>query len=61
MNCTDYTEMAYPTWVCDFCALENGGKIPSHAYTVHQDVCGICGKITTVTEPRDYSYPIFHH
>lgn len=27
--------------------------------TYHEGVCGVCGKETTVTEPRDFFYPNF--
>jgi hypothetical protein len=44
-----------PGWVCFSCADKRGAKIPvGHVYTVHKGVCGICNKIQTVTEPRDF-------
>lgn len=51
--------MAYkkiePEWVCLPCASKKGAAIPDgHVYTMHTDVCGICGKTVPVTEPRDF-------
>ncbi len=51
---------AYPTWVCQECALANGGRLfPNHVSTIHKGRCGICKKMRWVTQPRDYGYPQF--
>lgn len=48
----------YPVWICHDCALANGGNTrPGHCSTIHEDICGWCGKMKMVTEPRDYGYP----
>jgi hypothetical protein len=42
----------YPTWVCADCGHKYGRREFDIA-TWHEDVCGICGRATGVTEPRD--------
>lgn len=50
----------YPSWVCTPCAKAAGAKWPEgHVATFHQDQCGVCLKITEVTQPRDWGYPKF--
>lgn len=46
---------AYPTWVCFECGEKYGRHAPGIC-TVHEDVCGICGKTVPVTEPRDFGH-----
>lgn len=42
-------------WVCLECAAERGASPPpGHRYTVHTDICSLCNKTTSVTEPRDF-------
>ena len=49
----------YPTWVCYDCGIKaSKGKCFSMS-TYHKNKCGICGKIKSVTEPRDFFYPDF--
>ena len=44
-----------PAWVCFECAKKRGARIPEgHVYTVHTDICGICGTSQVVTQPRDF-------
>ena len=58
----------YPSWVCHECG--NNGKrytLSQKKYlgrgtfcsTIHEGTCGVCGKVKSVTEPRDYGYPHF--
>lgn len=53
----------YPTWVCRDCAFRAIVKQGIHPLTAvstfHEDTCDVCGKVTAVTEPRDYCYPNF--
>jgi len=48
----------YPEWICNKCATSIKGHRKPVCSTIHEDVCGVCGLITMVTEPRDYGYPI---
>jgi hypothetical protein len=43
---------AYPMWVCADCAKEYGRHAIGIA-TWHKGTCGVCGRVTGVTEPRD--------
>jgi len=43
---------AYPMWVCASCGDKYGRREFGIA-TWHEDVCGVCGRVTGVTEPRD--------
>jgi hypothetical protein len=47
----------YPDWICHECGFSYG-RLPDGRLiaTYHQDTCGICGKTTSVTEPRDYGH-----
>ena len=45
----------YPVWVCYPCGIRHGFKECGIA-TWHDDTCGVCGKVTTVTEPRDFGH-----
>ena len=48
----------YPEWVCGDCAIANGGNwTKGHLATFHDDLCGWCGQIRSVTKPKDYGYP----
>jgi len=47
----------YPMWVCHDCGSKAG-----KAWTLstwHEGICGVCVKLTAVTEPRDYGSPDF--
>jgi hypothetical protein len=47
---------AYPAWVCSPCG-ETWGRRPVNPHaTWHPDTCGLCGRETEVTEPRDYGH-----
>ena len=52
----------YRVWVCGSCG-EKARKAQKTSRlacsTWHEDVCGVCGEITDVTEPRDFGYPEF--
>jgi len=49
----------YPSVVCFKCGI-NASKGKSFAVsTYHIDKCDVCGKVKSVTEPRDYYYPKF--
>jgi len=43
----------YPMWICSSCGEKYGNR-PFGVSTWHEDTCGICGKVTGVTEPRDF-------
>lgn len=48
---------AYPQWVCSLCGTMYGRRIPSgHVATWHEDTCGVCGNLASVTEPRDFGH-----
>ena len=47
----------YPCRVCNDCGLMYGS--PWTCSTWHTATCEVCGKTTSVTEPRDFRYPIF--
>jgi crossover junction endodeoxyribonuclease RusA len=42
----------YPMWICADCAEKYGHHAIDIA-TWHEDTCGVCGRVTVVTEPRD--------
>ncbi len=48
----------YPAWICSRCGHRYGrGMKPGHCFTIHQDTCGVCGRMeVSVTEPRDYGH-----
>ena len=48
----------YPQWVCTDCGLAANTK-RFDVSTYHHGTCGVCGKQTAVTEPRDFYYPEF--
>ena len=47
--------MNYPQWICHDCGTKYGRK-PCGVATWHIGVCGVCGKTTAVTEPRDFNH-----
>jgi hypothetical protein len=47
--------MNYPSWICGDCGTKYGRK-PCGIACWHMGVCGVCGKTTAVTEPRDYGH-----
>lgn len=49
------TLLEYPVWVCHPCGNRHGFKKCGVA-TWHENTCGICGQITSVTEPRDFGH-----
>jgi hypothetical protein len=46
---------SYPTWICNPCGRKHGNE-PVALATWHQGTCGICGRLTGVTEPRDFGH-----
>jgi len=55
----------YPTWVCRECGLKASKDMDNiplafQLSTYHIDICGVCGKEKSVTEPRDFWYPDFN-
>lgn len=50
-----------PVWVCMDCGAKYGAKLPGHVCTWHEDTCEVCGKFTSVTEPRDFGYLSLWH
>jgi len=47
----------YPDWICAPCGKAYGRGAPeNHISTWHTDTCGVCGKVTSVTEPRDFGH-----
>jgi len=49
----------YPAFVCYDCAIAAGGKLLHENATYHEGNCGVCGKMRSITEPRDYGFPNF--
>lgn len=58
----------YPTWCCYECgknarefSTKAGHKVGPMILvsTYHEDTCDVCGETKSVTEPRDFGYPIF--
>jgi len=49
----------YPAWICSECATSRGYSNRCMLSTFHEDLCGWCEQIKTVTQPRDYGYPKF--
>jgi len=49
---------AYPSWICEQCAIKNGGKYKDYSIsTWHIHQCGWCQEFNSVTDPRDFGYP----
>jgi hypothetical protein len=48
----------YPDWICNTCGKNYGNRPEGNPYgaTYHINECGICGKTTEVTEPRDFGH-----
>lgn len=47
----------YPSEVCFDCGEKHGrGMSKDHICTTYPGTCGVCGKETTVTEPRDFGH-----
>lgn len=51
-----------PAWVCGPCGfeamVERGITIPKfHAATWHAGRCEVCGRMTSITEARDFGHP----
>jgi anaerobic ribonucleoside-triphosphate reductase len=44
-----------PAWCCAKCG-EKYGRRQAGLATWHLDTCGVCGKESVVTEPRDFGY-----
>ena len=45
-------------WICTKCAHEHGATTrEGHLATWHEDLCGVCNELKTVTEPRDFRWP----
>jgi hypothetical protein len=53
----------YPNWICHHCGMTaKERKYPLRKQivaTYHVAECEVCGKVTEVTEPMDYGYPVF--
>ena len=50
-------QFPYPDWICRPCGQAHGrGMSASHVSTWHEDLCGVCGKVTLVSEPRDFGH-----
>lgn len=49
----------YPKWCCMDCGIKYGKKTTEGVATFHLGECGVCGEMKSVTEPRDYNYPVF--
>lgn len=46
----------YPAWICSDCGDKYGRRKCGIATWHDGDACGICGKITATTEPRDFGH-----
>jgi hypothetical protein len=56
-NYDDIFSPPYPAWICAPCGEAYGRGMPqSHISTWHTDACGICGKVASVSEPRDFGH-----
>ena len=55
MNHINVIKQDYPTWICGDCGTKYGRK-PCGIATWDMGVCGVCGKTTAVTEPRDFNH-----
>ncbi len=56
-NYEDIFSPPYPAWICRPCGGAQGRGMPQgHISTWHEDTCGICGKVTSVSEPRDFGH-----
>lgn len=49
----------YPTWICQDCGSKASEGKQYEISCWHEGICDICGKIKSVTEPRDFYYPDF--
>jgi hypothetical protein len=54
----------YPTWICGKCGFKyaDPSKLrnpDSVLATWHSGKCDVCGEVASVTEPRDFGYPVF--
>jgi hypothetical protein len=50
-------QFPYPAWICRPCGEAHGRGMPKgHVSTWHEDTCGICGRVTSVSEPRDFGH-----
>ena len=51
----------YPAWMCHDCGVAaRGGPLRALAGAAYyKSKCEVCGKVRSVTEPRDYGYPEF--
>lgn len=49
----------YPKVICGPCGRKYG-KPRAGASTFHDNTCGWCGEMRSVTEPRDFGYPPFN-
>lgn len=49
--------VAYPDVVCTDCAMRTGKTWPEgHVATFYPGICGICGIMSIVTQPRDWGH-----
>jgi hypothetical protein len=45
----------YPSTICRTCGINHGRRHTGIA-TWYPGICGVCGSITHVTEPRDFGH-----
>jgi hypothetical protein len=45
----------YPTFICHECGMKYGRHAPGIC-TCHEGTCDVCGKVASLTEPRDYGH-----
>ena len=50
------TAAEQPKQVCHACGVLYGTEFRDGYYIYWTDKCGVCGKTTSVTEPRDFGY-----
>lgn len=51
-------DKSHPDWTCPTCAVEAGGRIPAGIEAKWiQGKCDICGLISAITNPKNFSYP----
>ena len=46
----------YPEWICLPCGQKFGRRPQGGISAWHMDNCWVCGKITEVTQPRDFGH-----
>lgn len=51
-------DMKFIDWVCLDCGKKHGTRKGEIISTCHTGTCNVCGRLTSVTEPRDFGMPL---